>query len=125
MNYYKSFAKRFEDLLCEHLFPKDEWVDEHAMVQELKRKYAVDFCTFLDENLMTMDAASRYQWMPAVCDEWIRRGFAPDAEGKGGIHWAGTSHASLYRPSTLHRMRESGCMVPGATTMLVAATSTC
>ena len=80
-----------------------------AMVQELKRKYAVDFCTFLDENLMTMDAASRYQWMPAVCDEWIRRGFAPDAEGKGGIHWAGTSHASLYRPSTLHRMRESGC----------------
>ena len=47
--------------------------------------------------------------MPAVCDEWIRRGLAPDAEGKGGIHWAGTSHASLYRPSTLHRMRESGC----------------
>jgi len=84
-----------------------EYVGE--MVSYLRQCYAVDFCTFLDENLMTMDSSSRYQWMPAVCDEWIRRGLAPDAEGKGGIHWAGTSHASLYRPSTLHRMRESGC----------------
>ena len=79
------------------------------MVAQLRDKYAVDFVTFLDENLMTMDSSSRYRWLPAVCEEWGRRGFAPDAEGKGGIHWAGTSHASLYRPSTLALMREAGC----------------
>ena len=80
-----------------------------GMVSELKRRYNVDFCTFLDENLMTMDSASRYKWVPALCEEWTRAGLSPDAEGKGGIHWAGTSHASLYRTSTLHQMREAGC----------------
>ena len=80
-----------------------------AMVKDLRDRYAVDFCTFLDENLMTMDSSSRYTWLPAVCEEWQRRGFAPDAEGRGGIHWAGTSHASLYRPSTLRQMRAAGC----------------
>ena len=79
------------------------------MVSQLRDTYAVDFCTFLDENLMTMDSSSRYTWMSAVCDEWIKSGLAPDASGKGGVHWAGTSHASLYRPSVLARMRESGC----------------
>lgn len=79
------------------------------MVARLQKDYAIDFCTFLDENLMTMDSSSRYTWLPAVCDEWIRRGLAPASNGKGGIHWAGTSHASLYRPSTLQRMREAGC----------------
>jgi radical SAM superfamily enzyme YgiQ (UPF0313 family) len=79
------------------------------MVQQLRDRYAVDFVTFLDENLMTMDSSSRYTWLPAVCEEWHRRGLAPDAEGKGGIHWAGTSHASLYRPSTLRQMRAAGC----------------
>ncbi len=79
------------------------------MVSQLRDKYSVDFCTFLDENLMTMDSSSRYTWLPSVCDEWERRGLAPDASGKGGVHWAGTSHASLYRASTLARMREVGC----------------
>ena len=79
------------------------------MVQDLKTRYGVDFCTFLDENLMTMDSSSRYTWVPAVCEEWGRRGFAPDAQGRGGIKWAGTSHASLYRSSTLRTMRQAGC----------------
>jgi radical SAM superfamily enzyme YgiQ (UPF0313 family) len=79
------------------------------MVSQLREKYAVDFCTFLDENLMTMDAASKYRWLPQVCEEWHRRGLAPAADGRGGVHWAGTSHASLYRPSTLHQMRAAGC----------------
>lgn len=74
-----------------------EYIKE--MVQGLREKYGVDFCTFLDENLMTMDSASRYKWMPAVCD----------ALQPLGIHWAGTSHASLYRTDTLRRMREAGC----------------
>lgn len=79
------------------------------MVGQLRQKYGIDFCTFLDENLMTMDAASKYTWLPAVCAEWERRGFSPAADGTGGIHWAGTSHASLYRPGTLRQMREAGC----------------
>lgn len=79
------------------------------MVQGLQSRYGVDFVTFLDENLMTMDAASKYQWLPAICEEWNRRGFSPAADGTGGIHWAGTSHASLYRPSTLRQMRAAGC----------------
>ena len=80
-----------------------------SMVADLRASYGVDFCTFLDENLMTMDSSSRYTWLPAVCNEWQRQGLAPSADGKGGVHWAGTSHASLYRPSTLQRMREAGC----------------
>lgn len=80
-----------------------------AMVADLHRRYAVDFCTFLDENLMTMDSSSRYTWLPAVCEEWERRGLAPDSAGRGGVHWAGTSHASLYRPATLRAMRAVGC----------------
>jgi radical SAM superfamily enzyme YgiQ (UPF0313 family) len=58
---------------------------------------------------MTMDAASKYRWVPQICEEWHRRGLAPAADGSGGVHWAGTSHASLYRPQTLALMREAGC----------------
>lgn len=79
------------------------------MVERLQHDYGVDFCTFLDENLMTMDSSSRYKWLPAVCEEWGKRGLSPDAEGRGGVKWAGTSHASLYRTSTLDLMKRAGC----------------
>lgn len=73
-----------------------------GMVSELRKTYAVDFCTFLDENLMTMDAASGRTWLNGVCDAWIKAGLRD-------VHWAGTSHAALYRTETLRHMREAGC----------------
>lgn len=78
------------------------------MVSDLRRRYNVDFVTFLDENLMTMDASSGRTWLNGICDEWERRNLAP-VHGNSGVHWAGTSHAGLYRQDTLRRMREVGC----------------
>lgn len=72
------------------------------MVSQLKRDYSIDFANFLDENLMTMEASSGRKWLGSICDEWIKVGLQD-------IHWAGTSHASLYRKDTLKRMKEAGC----------------
>ena len=78
-----------------------------GMVGELKRRYNVDFVTFLDENLMTMEVSSGRKWLGQICDEWDRAGLNPR---KGaGVYWSGTSHAGLHRPDTLRRMHESGC----------------
>jgi len=84
------------------------------MVSTLKAKYNVDFVTFLDENLMTMEASSGRKWLGQICDEWARLGLVPSrSRGKGsdhgGVFWSGTSHAGLHRPDILQRMYESGC----------------
>lgn len=82
-----------------------------SMVGELKRRYNIDFANFLDENLMTMDTSSGKRWLTEVCDEWDKAGLTPGSgsQARQGVYWSGTSHASLYRPSLLQRMRQSGC----------------
>jgi anaerobic magnesium-protoporphyrin IX monomethyl ester cyclase len=70
-----------------------------AMVRQLQNQYAVDFVTFLDENLMTMEASSGRKWLGQICDKLEPM----------GIKWAGTSHAGLHRPEILRRMRQAGC----------------
>ena len=69
------------------------------MVKTLKDRFDVDQVTFLDENLMTMDAASGRTWMREVCEKWIDSGLAPNRKlkrrSKKGVYWSGTSHASL------------------------------
>lgn len=87
------------------------------MVKTLKKKYDIDFVSFIDENLMTMDVSSHRTWLFELCDLWIKEGLQPQSrrekrlprEGDSGVFWSGTSHATLHRPETLKRMYEAGC----------------
>jgi len=87
------------------------------MVKELQNRYQIDFASFIDENLMTMDAFSKRKWIFELCDLWIAEGLQPQSrkenrlprEGDTGVFWSGTSHATLHRPETLKRMYEAGC----------------
>ena len=87
------------------------------MVKHIVDKYGVDFVTFLDENLMTMNRYSKGTWLPDICRLWHEAGMAPqyerDEDGAivswTGVHWSGTSHATLCDPETLKLMRKAGC----------------
>jgi anaerobic magnesium-protoporphyrin IX monomethyl ester cyclase len=88
------------------------------MVKYLRERFGVDFISFLDENLMTMNVSTHGTWIPEICDLWIKEGLQPrciregiphDPETCDGVHWGGTSHATLVRPEVLKRMREAGC----------------
>lgn len=88
-----------------------------TMIKDLRQRYGVDFIGFLDENLMTMDQYSRRTWLKAICEGLIAEGLQPHCvrEGKEhderceGIHWSGTSHATLCTPEILKLMRKAGC----------------
>jgi radical SAM superfamily enzyme YgiQ (UPF0313 family) len=61
---------------------------------------------------MTMDQYSGRTWMKEICRLWQQNGFAPKKNGDGtwtGIHWSGTSHATLCTREILGIMREAGC----------------
>jgi radical SAM superfamily enzyme YgiQ (UPF0313 family) len=90
------------------------------MIVHLKEKYQVDFVSFLDENLMTMNVASGGRWLSEISEKIIDAGLQPThiRDGRGvdpkrdvgdGIHWSGTSHAGLCTPEVLSSMRQSGC----------------
>lgn len=89
------------------------------MVKELKKNFQIDFVNFLDENLMTMDVASKRTWLQEICEKWIAAGLQPSSRRPGGkaaapgeepgVYWSGTSHASLHRPEILKLMYEAGC----------------
>ncbi|MCC7016146.1 MAG: cobalamin-dependent protein [Rhodospirillales bacterium] len=87
------------------------------MVKHVHDKYGVDFVTFLDENLMTMDQSSGRVWLAEICRLWHEYGLAPvyrrDDEGNvvdwTGVHWSGTSHATLCTKEILKAMRRAGC----------------
>jgi radical SAM superfamily enzyme YgiQ (UPF0313 family) len=80
-------------------------------------KYKVNFIAFLDENLMTMDKFSKRTWMKEICRLWEENGLVPSHLRDGtplqetwdGIHWSGTSHATLCTPDVLKMMRRAGC----------------
>lgn len=80
-------------------------------------RFKVNFIGFLDENLMTMDQYSGRTWMSAICRLWKENGLQPsylaDGSERGedwtGIHWSGTSHATLCTPEILKEMRSAGC----------------
>ncbi|MBF0166032.1 MAG: radical SAM protein [Alphaproteobacteria bacterium] len=87
------------------------------MVRHMRDKYAIDYVLFLDENLMTMDQHSKRLWMKDICRLWHESGLAPipsyDAagimNGWEGVHWSGTSHATLCTKEILKTMRAAGC----------------
>ena len=87
------------------------------MVRHMYDKYKINFVGFLDENLMTMDQHSGRTWMKKICDLWHENGLAPEyefdksgeIESWTGVHWSGTSHATLCTPEILQTMRAAGC----------------
>jgi len=82
-----------------------------------KRRFDVDYIAFLDENLMTMDATSKRTWLREICRLWTQAGLQPDCARRHvphdrscrGVHWDGTSHATLVDRDILGVMREAGC----------------
>ncbi len=80
-------------------------------------RFKVNFIGFLDENLMTMDQYSGRTWMREICRLWKENGLQPSYLADGsersedwtGIHWSGTSHATLCTPEILKEMRSAGC----------------
>jgi len=88
------------------------------LVKHARERFGVDFIAFLDENLMTMNVSTHGTWLPEICDLWIKDGLQPRCIREGiphdpatcdGVHWGGTSHATLAKPEVLRRMREAGC----------------
>ena len=87
------------------------------MVKHLHDNYQIDFAAFIDENLMTMDVASKGKWLKELCQKWLEAGLQPTCrqqdiphdENCTGVHWNGTAHAGLHRPETLKLMHEAGC----------------
>jgi anaerobic magnesium-protoporphyrin IX monomethyl ester cyclase len=88
-----------------------------GMVKHCYDKYGINFIGFLDENLMTMDQASGRTWLSEICRLWHENGLAPeyeydengDMKSWTGVHWSGTSHATLCNPEILKTMRAAGC----------------
>ena len=83
-----------------------------GLVKHAYDKYGIDFIGFLDENLMTMNRFSKETWLPEICRLWHENGLAPKKEATGnwqGVHWGGTSHATLCSPDVLKMMGEAGC----------------
>jgi radical SAM superfamily enzyme YgiQ (UPF0313 family) len=88
-----------------------------GMVKTLRDRYGIDFIGFLDENLMTMDQYSGRTWMKEICELWISEGLQPSCVRDGvphderckGVHWSGTSHATLCTKEALQMMRKAGC----------------
>jgi radical SAM superfamily enzyme YgiQ (UPF0313 family) len=87
------------------------------MVKHLRDTYGIDFISFIDENMMTMDAFSKRTWIKDLCEAWINAGLQPACRQKGiphdetckGVHWGGTSHATLHSKESLEYMFKAGC----------------
>ncbi|MBI2027724.1 MAG: B12-binding domain-containing radical SAM protein, partial [Deltaproteobacteria bacterium] len=88
-----------------------------GMIKELVSKYKIDFASFIDENMMTMDVYSKRTWIFELCQLWIQEGLQPTCrkfnvkhdENCKGVHWGGTSHAGLALQETLDAMYKAGC----------------
>jgi radical SAM superfamily enzyme YgiQ (UPF0313 family) len=87
------------------------------MVKYLRERYGIDFVGFLDENMMTMDQYSGRTWLKEISKLWIAEGLQPRCVRDGvahdetchGIHWSGTSHATLCTRDILQLIRRAGC----------------
>lgn len=82
------------------------------MVKHMYDTYGIDFVTFLDENLMTMDQYSGRTWLNEICRLWHEYGLVPQMREDGtwdGVYWSGTSHATLCTKEVLDTMFKAGC----------------
>jgi radical SAM superfamily enzyme YgiQ (UPF0313 family) len=88
------------------------------LVKHARERFGVDFIGMLDENLMTMNTATRGKWLSDICRKWIEAGLQPSCVREGrphdpasctGVHWGGTSHAGLVNSEVLKLMHQAGC----------------
>jgi anaerobic magnesium-protoporphyrin IX monomethyl ester cyclase len=89
-----------------------------SLVKYARERFGVDFIAFLDENLMTMHQFSGKKWLTEIARLWIAEGLQPqcvrdgvphDHEKCSGVHWGGTSHATLVSRELLDALKQSGC----------------
>jgi len=89
-----------------------------SLVKYARERFGIDFVGFLDENLMTMHQSSGKTWLTDIARLWIEEGLQPqcvrdgvahDADRCTGVHWGGTSHATLCSPEVLHAIKQAGC----------------
>jgi len=87
-----------------------------AMVAEAKKRFGIDFVSFLDENFAVL--AKRKKWFDTFRALWVRAGLRPrciterrdhDPETCGGIHWGTTAHPAVVTPELLRGFKELGC----------------
>jgi anaerobic magnesium-protoporphyrin IX monomethyl ester cyclase len=88
------------------------------LVKYARDRFGVDFISFLDENLMTMHQSSGKTWLTEIARLWIAEGLQPQCVREGvahdpdrcrGVHFGGTSHATLVSPEILTVLRQAGC----------------
>ncbi|MBI4056637.1 MAG: B12-binding domain-containing radical SAM protein [Elusimicrobia bacterium] len=118
---YEDTANDRADVVFTH-DRTNRWHSPRYIVQMAKymhQKYGVDFLLFYDENLLAINSSAKNKWLPEICRLWIEEGLQPTCSRLGvphdekickdGVHWGGTSHASLANPTLLKQMREAGC----------------
>jgi radical SAM superfamily enzyme YgiQ (UPF0313 family) len=88
------------------------------LVKYARKRFGIDFVGFLDENLMTMHQYSGKTWLTDIARMWIEEGLQPQCVRDGvehdpdrcqGVHWGGTSHATLCNPDVLRAIKQAGC----------------
>ncbi len=88
------------------------------LVKYARSTFGIDYVSFLDENLMTMHQSSGKTWLTDIARLWIEEGLQPqcvrdgvphDPDTCAGIHWSGTSHATLCSPEVLAAIKQAGC----------------
>lgn len=88
------------------------------LVKYARERFGVDFIGFLDENLMTMHQFSGKRWLTDIAKLWVEEGLQPqcvrdgvphDPDKCSGVHWGGTSHATLCNPGVLRALKQAGC----------------
>jgi len=88
------------------------------LVKYARATFGIDFVGFLDENLMTMHQSSGKTWLTDIARMWIEEGLQPqcirdgvphDPDSCSGVHWGGTSHATLCSPEVLQAIARAGC----------------
>lgn len=88
------------------------------LVKYARERFGIDFVGFLDENLMTMHQSSGKKWLTDIARLWIEEGLQPqcvrdgvphDPDKCSGVHWGGTSHATLVSQDVLAAIKKAGC----------------
>jgi hypothetical protein len=82
------------------------------MVRHLYDHYQIDFASFIDENMMTMDASSGRTWIRELCQAWIASGLQPSCRRDRGAPSRAAFLWSRWRASAVSRLRHSHRAVP-------------
>ncbi len=82
------------------------------MITYVKKKYNVDFISFIDENLMTMNVATGGKWMKEICEKMIQAGLQPAHVARAPLPGPRRGHC--------HPRQEAGGEWPGAYQIVTA-----